>query len=183
MIIWDILLFAAYNYWRRCSVQEWPAFVSSRASVPQSTNQIQAVNHRTTKTLPLSLPLRVQHLGASSINLSPFSSLHPFPNVVEAGRREFYFSITSAQLKVPSDQIMAFQFQTRHVPRALPPPCCWPVGTEAPGACFSKAPKTFRACEAIFNRLYLKNKEVHWHETLHEGNLSSNYKYVKRTAL
>ena len=53
----------------------------------------------------------------------------------------------------------------------------------APGACFSKAPKTFRACEAIFNRLYLKNKEVHWHETLHEGNLSSYYKYVKRTAL
>ena len=28
------------------------------------------------------------------------------------------------------------------------------------GARFSKAPKTFRACEAIFNCLYLENKEV-----------------------
>ena len=39
------------------------------------------------------------------------------------------------------------------------------------GARFSKAPKTFRACEAIFNCLYLENKEACRHKTLHEGQL------------
>ena len=43
----------------------------------------------------------------------------------------------------------------------------------APGACFSKATKTFRAWEAIFNCLYIENKEVYGHETLHEGKLCS----------
>ena len=38
---------------------------------------------------------------------------------------------------------------------------------------FLESPKTFRACEAILNSLYLKNKEVYRHETLHERNLSS----------
>ena len=41
----------------------------------------------------------------------------------------------------------------------------------SPGARFSIAPKTFRAWEAIFNCLYIENKEVYRHETLHEGKL------------
>ena len=42
-----------------------------------------------------------------------------------------------------------------------------------PGVRFSKAPKTFRACEAIFNCLYLENKEACRHKTLQEGQLYS----------
>ena len=51
------------------------------------------------------------------------------------------------------------------------------------GARFSKAPETFRDCEAIFNCLYLENKEACRHKTLHEGQLYSCSKYAKRTAL
>jgi len=35
----------------------------------------------------------------------------------------------------------------------------------APGACFSKAPETFRACKAIFSSSVLKNGEVYTPET------------------
>ena len=43
----------------------------------------------------------------------------------------------------------------------------------APGGRFSKVPKTFRTCEAIFNCPNFKNKEVYRHETLHEGKICS----------
>ena len=39
-----------------------------------------------------------------------------------------------------------------------------------PGARSSKAPKTLRALEAIFNCLYIENKEVYSHETCMKGN-------------
>ena len=43
----------------------------------------------------------------------------------------------------------------------------------SPGARFSKVPKTFRVCEAIFNCPNFENKEVYRHETLHEGKICS----------
>ena len=47
------------------------------------------------------------------------------------------------------------------------------IQPKRPGARFSKAPKTFRAWEPIFNCLYIENKEGYRQETLHEGKLCS----------
>ena len=138
----------------------------------------QGIQHEATRSIAISPWMRCWSACTGCLAWSEMVVHHKIPSMKWPGACYFLMDemLVHHMHRIPSMKWDGSPSQGTHRSELL-------TSMKWPGARFSKAPKTFRAYEAIFNSLYLENKEACRHKTLHEGQLYSCSKYVKRTAL